>query len=769
MVKMKGKMLFLGMLILSLLITACAPAFASTGDRVLYRNTESGGYDDTRILNLFPYRDGFVFFARKNSEQEILLYTDVAAQPETFIWDDNALSEEDEDDLSVMYVENWFGWNDGIYAIVGKTQYSDDSSHTEFFVKKARLEGDRVVLENADLPELDLTGLVAGEEGAEYVQNITNMYTFSDKLIIILGEDIAEVLEVIDLKDGFCTEIDIDDYEVVPGPAGNLLMTKAEWNERDNIATVQIFSIDTDGENEKLLAEIPGCNSGMIAPCYDPAKDTLYFVRNGELCAMPHFDPEKIETVNNCNQTGNAAYMLPDGFVLMRTYDSVVIKNTDPAQRGNVTLRILNDIWGREVMSETVSNMSNVRGDISVVLQENEDIKLDILKAILTQDSSFDIYMLHYDSNEFSALRNRDYLPDLSGNDKIAANINRMYPYLQDAVRQNGKIIGIPVQFSSSMIGINKELWRYIGGTEEELPKTWSQFFDWIGTLPERLEGKEVSFIGGTDRAYFRGEVLQMLMNQYEVLMERKGEKDYIFASPLLIDLVQKLNDVNFDALRVSDHWHWEEDDTYENPEAMKPPLLQFGVSTLLNGQNEFTPMALSLSEGEDAVLTVEMHMAFLNPYSKHQEEAIEFLALAIDNLNFYDQYTAYIDKTEPARFPDYEEDMKWFRETIEELKTNQETAKDEEKEEIEESIQRLERTRRMQNKTPGESAHKRSNGIKNGRICTRFRVILFSMICLQRKTMKREMMSLKRFSGIWKTQKGIRKTFWKILIRKPG
>ena len=162
-----------------------------------------------------------------------------------------------------------------------------------------------------------------------------------------------------------------------------------------------------------------------------------------------------------------------------------------------------------------------------------------------------------------------------------------------------------------------------------------------------------------------------------------------------MIDLVQKLNDVNFDALRVSDHWHWEEDDTYENPEAMKPPLLQFGVSTLLNGQNEFTPMALSLSEGEDAVLTVEMHMAFLNPYSKHQEEAIEFLALAIDNLNFYDQYTAYIDKTEPARFPDYEEDMKWFRETIEELKTNQETAKDEEKEEIEESIQRLEKNQK--------------------------------------------------------------------------
>ncbi len=186
-----------------------------------------------------------------------------------------------------------------------------------------------------------------------------------------------------------------------------------------------------------------------------------------------------------------------------------------------------------------------------------------------------------------------------------------------------------------------------------------------------------------------------MLMNQYEVLMERKGEKEYVFASPELIALVQQLNDVNYDALRVSDHWHWEEDDTYENPEAMKPPLLQLGVSALLNGQNEFTPLALSLWEGEDAVLPVELHMAFLNPYSNHQEEAAEFLALAMDHLDFSNRYTAYADQTEPVRFPDYEEDMKWFEEVIEELKANKETAKDEEQEEIEESIRRLEKNRK--------------------------------------------------------------------------
>ncbi|MBQ6288539.1 MAG: carbohydrate ABC transporter substrate-binding protein [Clostridia bacterium] len=695
--KMNGKRFILGLMALILCVTACAPALASTGDRVLFYSSEQNGNDDEKILNLFPYGEGFVIAVQKGNEQDILRFENTGAQPETFVWDDHALNEEAADEATDFYasVSNWFCWQNELYALVCQSTYDEDYDHTEFSVLKARMEENQVTLEKAGLPTLDLISLVKGEEGSEYTQKILNLFVLDDKLVILQGEEEIETLAAISLRDGYCTELDVDEYsEIVPGSEGTLLVTKAEWSGSDNTATIQISSMDIDGRNEKLLAEIPGCSSEMIAPCYDPEKDTLYFVRNGELCAMPQFDPERIETVNSCTRAGETAYMLPGGFILMKTTDSVMIKNTDPAQRGSVTLRIRNDGWGTNVMSETVYDMNNVRGDVSVVLQDVDEVKMDILQAMLTQDASIDIYMLHYDSNEFSALRNRGYLPDLSGNKMIAENMNRMYPYLQEAMKQNGEIIGVPVYFSSGVIGVNEKLWEQIGGTEEELPKTWSQFFDWIKTLPKRLEGKDVSFIGGTDRAYFRGEILHMLMNQYEVLMERKGEKDYAFNSPMMCDLVQQLNDVDFDALRVSDHWYWEEDDTYENPEAMKAPLLQIGTSTLMAGQNEFTPMALRLMEEEEAVLPVEMHVAFLNPYSTHQEEAIEFLALAMENLDPYDTYTAYADTTEPLRYPDYVEDMKWYSDFIESMKTKRDAAKGEEREEIEKTIENLEKNR---------------------------------------------------------------------------
>ncbi len=689
--KLSGRMLILWALSVILCVVACAPAFASVGDRVLVRIQD--GDNDTRILNLLPYGDGFILSVRKNNNPELMLYPDAKAQPETFVLDEKALQEESEEGESGIYtfVNNWFSWNNEVYALTEKTTFGGNTDSTAFSAMKARLENGQVILEASGLPELDLSGLVQEEDGDWEVLDILNLFISGSSLVLVLGEDEPERLEVIDLRDGFCTEVEPDDFsEAAPGPEGSLLITKAEWSEEGNTATVRICSMDPDGRNEKLLAEISGCSNSIIIPCYDKEKDTLYFVRNGELCGIPQFDPERIEPVNSCLEPGESAVMLPGGFVLMKTRDAVLIKNTDPAQRGSVTLRILNRGWG-ETISETIYAMSSVRGDISVIQQEEGDIRQDILQAMLTRDDSIDIYVLHYDSNEFLTLFNREYLPDLSGNAKIAENTDRLYPYIRDAVMQEGKIIGVPVWVQGTTIGVSKTAWKTIGGTDAELPKTWSQFFDWLGALPERMEGKDVT-LTNADRVYVRGEILHMLLDQYEIRMERRGEKDYAFASPELCEAVRKLNNVDFNALHVADNWSQEnEDEPYDDSGVYREPLLYIDVSTRVSGDRWEIPFALSFSEGEEAILPVEMDVAFVNPFSVHQEEAAEFLALAMENLNLEDQYNVYTDRTEPVRRPEYEEDIQWLRDMIESDRENLEKAKGEEKDRISEEIRLLE------------------------------------------------------------------------------
>ena len=683
------KKLVLWMTALVILVSACVPAFASEGDRVLFR-VSSDGSSETRIQNLLPYGEGFILAVRENDKPELLLYTDVKAQPESFVLDEKSLQETDGEDGTYLFAENWFSRDNEIYALMRKTTFSGDDDHTEFSVQKAGLADGQVILENSGLPELDLSGLTETDgDGYETVRNVLSLFVSGDYLVLVLGEEEPETLNVLNLQDGFCTVVEPDDCgEVAAGPEGTLLFTRADWSGGGSTATVQVFRMDPDGRNEKLLAEVPGCTSGTIAPCYDPAADTLYFVRGGELCAMPQLDPERIEPVNTCLQADASAVMAPGGFVLMKTADTVTLKNTDPARRGGITLRILNRGWG-ETIPETIYAMGSVRGDISVTQQEEGEMKSDILQAMLTRDDSIDIYVLHYDSNEFQALLSRDYLPDLSGNAKIAENTNRLYPYIRDAVKQNGKIIGVPVWIEGTALGVEREVWKQLGGTEENLPKTWSGFFDWLETLPERLEGQEVR-LDSSDRVFLRKEILQMLLNQYEIRMERRGEKDYAFACPELCDLVQRLNSLDYDALRLADNW--EQDEAYEDPNGGKEPLLEISANTLICGEKWTDLLALSFAEGEEAILPVEMDVAFVNPFSAHQEEAAEFLALAMDNLEFYDKYDAYTDMTEPARYPEFEENMQWLRDLIEKDRKELEKAKDdEEKDRIEEEILILE------------------------------------------------------------------------------
>ena len=183
-----------------------------------------------------------------------------------------------------------------------------------------------------------------------------------------------------------------------------------------------------------------GLTEGRIAPCYDPEKDTLYYVCNGELWAVPQFDAERIESVNDCQGTGETMFMLPGGFVLFQSYNSVEVKNTDPAQRGSIKLRIRDWGWS-DALGEAIYDMNNTRGDISVIRQQDWNSQNDILQAMMNRDGSIDIYVMQYDGNEYSALRNREYLTDLSGNEKIAANVDRLYPYVRDAVKESyGKL-----------------------------------------------------------------------------------------------------------------------------------------------------------------------------------------------------------------------------------------------------------------------------------------------------------------------------------------
>ena len=85
--------------------------------------------------------------------------------------------------------------------------------------------------------------------------------------------------------------------------------------------------------------------------------------------------------------------------------------------------------------------------------------------------------------------------------------------------------------------------------------------------------------------------------------------------------------------------------------------------------------------------------IAYVNPYTEHPQEAMEFLAHSMKNLYTDSRYTVFADQTEAFRYPWYEENLKNWKEELEEYKKQlQEETEDDNRKSLEEEIENLEK-----------------------------------------------------------------------------
>ena len=668
--RLTGKRFILGLMALILCVTACAPAFASTGDRILMHQSTVDGYGLKYVESVLPCGNGLYRIVREDHVTTIERYADIHGEPEKFELESKLLdvAEDEEDVTTNTFVSEWFVRGEELYALSESVTMSGDESKTELLVQHAKLENGQVILEESDLPELDLSSLIVEDDDYAYMKGIDKLFTMEDKLILTAYGDAGRELLLIDLQDGTCTEMELgDDFnEMTSGPEGSVLITRYEWDDDSNI-TIKVNRLDLADQSETELTMFTGMSFPRISPTYSAEKDTLYYFKDGELWAVPQFDMTRTEAVNDCPDNGYGMFLLPNGYVVIWTSDTVMAKNTDPAQRGSVTLRVTDNSWS-SATNEAVYTMNDTRGDISVVLKSDWRRKSEILQEMLNRDSSTDVYLLEYDSNEFSAMRSRDYLPDLSSNEKIAASTNRLYPYLQEAVKQNGKIIGVPVSFGGETLGIHMDMWKGIGGTEEELPKTWNQFFDWLETLPEKLS-EDIDLVEDyqwMDRDRFRSSIRSDILDQYQVMMDARGEEDYVFNTPMINSLLKRLEEVDYDALGVREADESREDNVYDM-DMDKKTLLATYFSSTPDSYNStvYAPLILTFEEGEEPIIPTYTSLAILNPYSEHPEEAKLYLSLMLQNEDASNAYTLFTDKTEPIANSYYLESKKYYDENV--------------------------------------------------------------------------------------------------------
>ena len=388
----------------------------------------------------------------------------------------------------------------------------------------------------------------------------------------------------------------------------------------------------------------------------------------------------------------SVAQVTKDGYMLLGDWQTIVLRNLNPDERSEITLHI-NDYAYENAVDTAYYKYTNEHGDVSVVVNRNGNID-DVLQAMMNRSGAVDIYTMNVSASQYSALFERGYMAELDGSEKLNQAITSMYSGLLSAVTKDGHIYALPVSMYGSSIGYNPKALEKLGMTEADLPQTWDEFFDFLSELPARLtDGCGVCvFENYYNQDDIKRSLFSMIFNDYQNYINAGGVQ-YSFNTPLLKGLIERIDQVDYSALDVPEQTYDEETGEWlgdYNDDRIY--LFETYVSTAIQNGGGYNsqPLLLTIEQGAEKRMSVNLAVAFVNPFSKHVDEAIAYLETMADSLDTNDQYNFYADRNDPIRYPDFEEYKKNLAEWVEETKKAMEEADEDEKASYQEQLDSL-------------------------------------------------------------------------------
>jgi ABC-type glycerol-3-phosphate transport system substrate-binding protein len=708
---MKKKILSL-LLAMILVLGLAEGAFASTGDVTIYHADSTNGYYVG--VSSGAYLVGSKVYYQL--EEQMAVYDIASKETEYFDMTDTysatlmdgvePIVTTDEDGTEVTSYPSagnaaMFAYNDELYTIVTFANYTDDGSTLDggHIYKFVCVDG-VVKLEKSDLPDLNWTDMIETYDTYSYSRYINSSFCIGDTLVATLYDDDGNyMLTSFDLKTGKATEHYIQDMNAAtPAGDGQVLVETYMWGDGDNSsAEFLLYNLADDSSVSKGTMTIT--NYRVPANLYyNPETDTLYYTLDGEIWAAAGFDFENAVSVNDTpveSDSGTVAQVTEDGYMLLGDYQTIVLRSLNPDDRAEITLHI-SDYAYENVVETAYYKYTNENGNVSVVIDQG-DHGDDVLQAMMNRSSSVDIYTMSVSSSQYSALFERGYMAELEGSEKLSTAITSMYSGLQSAVTKNGHIYALPLRIYGSSMGYNTKALEKLGMTEDDLPTTWSEFFDFLDELPSKLtDGCGVrAFENYYSQDEIKGQLFTELFDDYQYYLNN-NDVQYSFNTSLFKSLIERIDQVDYDALGVAEQTYDEETGEWLGGDYSDDIYLfeTYVTTTLQSGEGYNKPMMLTIDENAQKALNVSMYVAFINPFSEHIDEAIAYLETMAENLDTESLYNFYADKNDAVRYPDFEEYKQNLADWIEEAKEGMENTDDEdEKASYQESIDYYEQT----------------------------------------------------------------------------
>lgn len=572
--------------------------------------------------------------------------------------------------------------DDGIYLVSYCITVDDDDfedTQIQAALRRLTLSSGGKLEQNAEW-ELDFE-TVADSLGSFAINaNLAQACVTNGYLVGIIDDFNGSLLAVFDIEGEDCELIPTD--ASLHGICGDGTVLMGETNYADSTVTLSAFDPD-DEECEELITIKAGNFGSPDYIAYDSASDALFYVADNMLCRITDMDATSAESI--CPVATGSAHTpiaLAIGHDAYLTGEGALITQYDASVQISGTVMNIYDEWSWFVYEEAnAAKFSFMQRHPDVIIAESGDS--DIIQSMISQSDEVDIYILRSNNDVYDVLRQREYLVPLNSIPGIEDTVSSMYPHIRDFITKDGNIYAFPVDYSAvAQLGYSDLAMEELGFNHEDMPSTWTEFFRFIGENQHVFdENGVVSMFPlkySIDRV--RRDIFDMMVEDYiQYIYTQTGA--VTFDTDIFRELISEFEKMDFAATGLTEEGNAPGWTGYYKDTLFWPNDGRLGPATAYNPAEMGVLYQLTLAPAENAATAVyaEIPLIMINPYSKHIDLALDFIA-AVHNNPILDSLIAICPELNETKLvPTYDEDLAYFAGRVEQVKAEMEKAPEEE------------------------------------------------------------------------------------------
>lgn len=545
--------------------------------------------------------------------------------------------------------------------------YSEEAVQAEAGMYEAVIDGDALKLTRM----YDLDWEFMRESNGMYYRYLESVIPLKDCALMTTYNEMGEkVFVFMNYADGAMREIIMDGVTTVnPYTENRLLLQMFSYDKPDEIRFAA-YDPATDVLEELSKVAVEEYNWFQGLGC-NTATGEVYCVKNGEIYPLDIMTGEMGEAVSDMPlevYSESPAYVTASNYYAFATYDGYVLRCLDKDQPERTTMRICDIAW-TDVANKVFYIFTNEHSDVTVINTHDFDAA-NLIDMMMSRDSTMDIFIMSASYASYEAVCNRGYVAGLGSSEVLSEAAKHFDPAVLERVSVNGEFAVIPMSLYYWLPTINETALAKLGMTMEDVPTNWLDFLDFLIGLQDVMpqDGSLSVFDPWTSTYYAKYQLFDQIFENYQLTLQQDAGS---VSRQQMTELLYKLDQIDFARLGQPT----EEETMDENfmPEWDNDSfLLSLNGGMSLQGiasSGMGMPMVMALLPSTPAYLPAEATVAFINPYSKNYDLAVEYMETLWSHLNDEVTYSLRTDMTEPTKNSYHEDNVAWWAEYIEELK----------------------------------------------------------------------------------------------------